>query len=135
MLKSIVVVAAAAWLSGCAAPASSPPVSITEPTPVCTNSKQCEAMWAKVPDALEMVTLMRVRTYTDSVVDTFPPPRNRVAMYGRAVKTPLPSGGYSINADLQCRSAALCDRLYGQAINLFNATVTGAGEPFADRRK
>lgn len=82
-----------------------------------------------------MVTRMRVRTYTDFVVDTFPPPRYEVVMYGRAVKTPLPSGGYSINADLQCVSAAVCDRLYGQAMNLFNATVTGAGELFTDKRK
>lgn len=76
---------------------------------------------------------MRVWHQSESMVDTFPPSYSQVAMQGRVVKTPIPSGGYAIRAELRCRSAALCDSLHNRGMNLFNITVKIAGMPFADK--
>ena len=132
MSKAIFAVAFAVVLVGCAAPQRPAPVALTEPTPVCKNDKQCEAMWARVPEAIEMVTRMRVQSQSDFMIDTYAPPRGEVRMYGRVVKRPMPTGGYAIEAYLECRSAAVCDGLRNPGMNLFNATITGAGAPFID---
>lgn len=52
-------------------------------------------------------------------------------MYGRVTKRPVPSGGYAIEAELQCRSPGICERLHNAGINAFNRIVINAGLPFA----
>lgn len=125
-LLTVVVVAV---LAGCAVSQSSPEPVVYRPTPVCTNQQQCEAMWAAAGDAIEMTSRMRIRYQTDTVIDTFAPFRNMVALHGRVTKRPVPGGGYEIEPQFDCKPT-LCD-LVPRATSLFNLTVTSAGRSFA----
>ena len=130
-MRSFISTAALIVLAGCAAQQPTP-VAITEPPPVCTNQRQCEAMWAAASNAIEQASGMRVRYQTDTVIETFVPVR-QARMHGRVLKKPLPAGGYMIAAQFDC-TPAVCDRLYASGLNLFNATVTNAGRQFTDKK-
>lgn len=119
-------------LGGCAAPQQRPTVVQNQAAPYCTANKECEAMWIAAGDAISQATGMRVRYQTDSVIETFAPTRAG-RMHGRVTKRPLPSGGYLIDADLQCMHYG-CESLRNSGLNMFNLEVMSAGIPFRPKR-
>lgn len=74
-----------------------PAKPLEDTVPTCHCQAQCEAMWAKSPDAIEAASHMRVRLATDSLVDTYAPTRIGYA-HGRAIKMPDGQGGYQFVA-------------------------------------
>ena len=101
------------------------------PDPVCTNDRQCAAMWVEAITQIPKLSGMKIRMQTDSYIETFDGTRQG-RMLGRVVKTPAQDGGYTITSTLDCGpiDCKVLD-LRGQA--LFNQYVTAAGAPFADK--
>lgn len=132
MLKSSAAVAALGLvvLSGCAnqppAQPAAPRVRATINTtpPVCLDTKACERMWLDAQRTLETLTGMRLRTVTDSRLETFAP--TRPGNTGATVlKYPRTEGGYELRMDMECYRGVDCGDIRPLGINAFNKLVGG----------
>lgn len=100
-----------------------------QPTPVCNNQKQCEAMWVEAQSAVQSYGGMKLQIATENRLETY----NATAasrMGGTVIKYPVPDGSYEIRVSFTCYRYTSCDELGRSATDLFNMRVTQAGKPF-----
>ena len=117
-------------LAGCVAPvvqpAKAPEIIDVGPTPTCSTTETCQKMWVSAIDAIQMVTGMKVRTLTDSYIDTFVNAR-RIPITGSVSKIPLGGGRYEIKSRVGCASNSnACGDLPASGTKLFNTLVGGS---------
>jgi hypothetical protein len=119
-------------LMGCATTqrnkAPSEPIDVG-PTPVCSSTDECQAMWAKATTVLPMITGMRLAMMNDIYMETYPAIRG-VPLHAKATKNPLGNGKYEISATITCRHSGVCGDLPENGLRLFNTSVNNAGLAF-----
>jgi hypothetical protein len=124
-IKSIFIAFLFALTAGCATSAPAPDLRAT--VPVCSNARQCEAMWSAARDWVASSCEMKIQTMSDGYVETF----NSIgtAHACRATRDPDPAGdGYAFHILVGCANPFMCNAVgYVQA---FQRGVTAAGEAF-----
>ncbi len=113
--------------TACATPpprSVSAPDAVTEPTPVCSTTRQCEVMWHAAREAAQLISGMKIRTMSDSFLDTFEP-RDSSKPAVTVTKYPLGEERYEFRAQMVCRGE--CADIRARGTNLFNSLVTTAG--------
>jgi len=133
MKKGIAMLLLSTLVVACA-PIQKKPVmdeSQVAPIPVCTNERQCEAMWSNSQDVLSIITGMKLRMATATTLETFSPGRRGSAgrMYGQARKMVRPDGTYAIIAVFNC-GYEYCRGDEIKARHDFNELITLAGAAF-----
>ncbi len=104
---------------------------IAATTPVCHGKKQCEAAWAAARNWVTSNCGMKIETYTDSFLQTFNSKDSASVDLACSVsKTPVPSGGYSINATMGCNNFLGCQPDATKSMLRFNKYVEGELKQF-----
>lgn len=126
-MNRIIFLLSVTLFAGCAAPQATPyraPAVVDTQTPVCSSKRQCEAMWLDAQETLQMVTRMRIRTATDSRIETFAPTRPS-SMGGVVTKYPVADNKYELRLRLECYRNMDCGDLKALGTNLFNNSLSG----------
>jgi hypothetical protein len=124
----------AASLSGCAMTAEQMRVQqerqaqFMAARPICSNPRQCEAMWAAARNWVNGTCGMKIQTMTDSYLETFGSVDTRLAC--RVTKDPMPDGRYVLTVATVCGNPFGCFPDTWQAAFNFNTLVTSAGMGF-----
>ena len=119
-------------LSGCVSVATPQQrAQIAATTPVCHGKKQCEAAWAAARNWVTDNCGMKIETYTDSFLQTFNSSDSASTDLACSVsKTPLPSGGYTIQATMGCNNFLGCEPGATKSMLRFNKYVGAALQQF-----
>lgn len=133
MLKRMTL-AATLLLSGCIGAVHYKSHAPSSPTPVCSGTLQCEAMWAEAAEAVSAVSGMALRLASDQILETFAPlgPTYYPRMHGRVLKTPVGQEMYEFRASFRC--GEYCRDHEIAALGRFNQRVNAAGAPYATAR-
>ncbi len=91
--------------------------------PTCTGSDECEQLWSRARNNLNLVSNMRIRLLTDSRIETYAP--NSYSSMGAVVdKQPIGSGAYRVTINLECFRGVECNSLRTQGAELFYMMIT-----------
>ncbi|CCJ49411.1 Hypothetical protein BN117_2078 [Bordetella parapertussis Bpp5] len=111
-------------LNGCAQRPPTQSLAPPQPTPTCSSEVSCAQKWADAREAIQSVVGMRLRTTTDTYLETYV--RNRMPfLVGKVEKVPLGGNKYEIRGRVECadRNPSLCGNLPYTGTNAFNAIV------------
>lgn len=117
---------AAVALAACAdLPPASPPAPIPKTTaPRCASPVECEQMWVRAQEAVQDLSMMRLRLVSDTRLETFAATRFGY-MTGVVLKYPVEPGVYELRASFTCYRGIDCGHQPARAVALFNLTVGG----------
>lgn len=98
---------------------------------MCTSTPQCEAMWAAARNWINSAYCgCKVKTMTDSYIETCDSVGNSTVLACSVAKVPRPQGGYNFVAKAHCANWFRCSPPAIDAVHYFNAKVTSAGTDF-----
>lgn len=129
MRVGVSVLLLSAVLVGCVTQPQSPPKPrepiVVGPTPECSSKDECDAMWLRAIESLQLATGMKIQTMSDMYLQTYTS-RRVPEVSGSAQKVPLGDGRYAIRASFVSRYGS--QDLTDSMLALFNLQVTNAGK-------
>lgn len=132
-LKSVLLSSCVA-LTGCLATTTQPTSVVTNATPlkypVCSTSKQCDAMWLAAKKYLQEETTLSLELDSKDLIQTYKPHRPPF-LSASAERRPNPDGTYTIIGKFTCLNSKYCSKSStATSLELFNIEMQLVGKKF-----